>query len=107
MSTPQAKNGAALPFHRLSFDTDGENQMSTSDRAPLFPQVPDYVEDPEYGAYSIRQLWFITELRQAQNCKPSQGMMLYCLSLTMSLSLKSTCRFLQTLRMLPGSTLTQ
>ncbi|KAF5593785.1 CHS-3 chitin synthase 3 [Fusarium subglutinans] len=49
MSTPQAKNGAALPFHRLSFDTDGENQMSTSDRAPLFSQVPDYVEDPEHG----------------------------------------------------------
>ncbi|KAF5254507.1 hypothetical protein FANTH_765 [Fusarium anthophilum] len=50
MSTPQQpKNGAAPPFHRLSFDGDGENQMSTSDRAPLFSQVPHYPEGPEYG----------------------------------------------------------
>ncbi|KAG7422627.1 Pre-mRNA-splicing factor rse1 [Fusarium oxysporum f. sp. rapae] len=49
MSTPQAKSGAKLPFCRLSFDADRENQMSTSDRAPLFPQVPAYAEDPEHG----------------------------------------------------------
>ncbi|KAF5686284.1 CHS-3 chitin synthase 3 [Fusarium circinatum] len=46
MSTPQAKNGAAPPFHRLSFDTDGENQMSTSDRAPLVPQFLEYELQP-------------------------------------------------------------
>ncbi|KAF5633817.1 CHS-3 chitin synthase 3 [Fusarium tjaetaba] len=47
MSTPQAKNGA-VPFRRLSFD-DGENQMFTSDRAPLVPQLPDFAEHHEYG----------------------------------------------------------
>ncbi|KAK2690138.1 hypothetical protein QWA68_010984 [Fusarium oxysporum] len=49
MSTPQAKNGTKLQFRRLSFDAERENQMSTSDRAPLFPQVPAYAGDPEHG----------------------------------------------------------
>ncbi|PNP85083.1 hypothetical protein FNYG_01608 [Fusarium nygamai] len=49
MPTPQAQNGAALPIRRLSFDADGENRMSTSDRAPLVPQFPNYADDPEYG----------------------------------------------------------
>ncbi|KAF5707993.1 CHS-3 chitin synthase 3 [Fusarium mundagurra] len=44
MSTPQAKNGANLPFRRLSF---------TSDRAPLVPQFLDYVEDPEYELHPV------------------------------------------------------
>lgn len=54
MSTPQARNRAALPFRRPSFDADGENQMSTSDRAPLFPQDPAYPQDADQGAFSIR-----------------------------------------------------
>ncbi|KAL7762698.1 hypothetical protein ACKLNR_009233 [Fusarium oxysporum f. sp. zingiberi] len=48
MSTPQAKNGAKLPFRRLSFDAETGNQMSTSDRTPLFPQVPAYAEGSEH-----------------------------------------------------------
>ncbi|RBQ78900.1 hypothetical protein FVER14953_00084 [Fusarium verticillioides] len=49
MATPQAQNVAALPIHRLSFDTDGENRMFTSDRAPPVPQFPDFAEHPGYG----------------------------------------------------------
>ncbi|KAG5812759.1 hypothetical protein H9Q74_004110 [Fusarium xylarioides] len=49
MPTPQSQNGVALPTRRLSFDADGENRMSTSDRAPLVPQFSDCVEEPEYG----------------------------------------------------------
>ncbi|KAH7180335.1 hypothetical protein DER46DRAFT_1416 [Fusarium sp. MPI-SDFR-AT-0072] len=107
MSTPQAKSGAKLPFCRLSFDADRENQMSTSDRAPLFPQVPAYAEDPEHGAFSTRKLSFITEPKQARSCKTSQGMTQFCLPLATPLSLKSACRFLQTLRMPLASISTQ
>ncbi|KAK2488260.1 hypothetical protein H9L39_02187 [Fusarium oxysporum f. sp. albedinis] len=50
MSTPQAKNGAKLPFRRLSFDAETGNQT------PLFPQVPAYAEGSEHGHASESQV---------------------------------------------------